>query len=125
MKVLTIKQPYASLIAHGFKKYEFRTWKTKYRGELYIHAGKSTVKEKMKLLSDYNLEYPNGYIIAKVNLVDCILVDEKMNEELKKENDKVYTHNYTNSYAWVLKDVEILKNPIKVNGKLSIWNYDE
>ena len=32
MKVLTIKQPYASLIAHDFKKYEFRTWKTKYRG---------------------------------------------------------------------------------------------
>lgn len=125
MKVLTIKQPYASLIAHGFKKYEFRTWKTKYRGELYIHTGKSTVKEKMKLVSDYNLEYPNGYIIAKVNLVDCILVDEKMNEELKKGNDKVYTHNYTNSYAWVFKDVEILKNPIKVNGKLSIWNYDE
>ena len=30
MKVLTVKQPYATLIAEGIKEYEFRTWKTKY-----------------------------------------------------------------------------------------------
>ena len=30
MKALTLKQPYASLIAEGIKEYEFRTWKTKY-----------------------------------------------------------------------------------------------
>ena len=29
MKVLTIKQPYATLIAEEKKEYEFRTWKTK------------------------------------------------------------------------------------------------
>ena len=40
MKVITIKQPFASLIAAGIKEYEFRTWKTKYRGEIFIHAGK-------------------------------------------------------------------------------------
>ena len=31
MKVITIKQPWATLIAKGYKQYEFRTWKTKYR----------------------------------------------------------------------------------------------
>ncbi len=30
MKVITIKQPWATLIAKGYKEYEFRTWKTKY-----------------------------------------------------------------------------------------------
>lgn len=40
MKVLTIKQPFATLIAEKLKEYEFRTWKTKYRGEILIHAGK-------------------------------------------------------------------------------------
>lgn len=30
MKALTLKQPYASLIAEEIKEYEFRTWKTKY-----------------------------------------------------------------------------------------------
>ncbi len=40
MKVLTIKQPFVTLIAEELKEYEFRTWKTKYRGEILIHAGK-------------------------------------------------------------------------------------
>lgn len=41
MKSITIKEPSASLIAEKIKKYEFRTWKTKYRGKILIHAGKS------------------------------------------------------------------------------------
>lgn len=125
MKVLTIKQPYASLIANGYKKYEFRSWKTKYRGKLYIHAGNGIDKKRMSMVEEYKLDYPNGYIIAKVNLTDCILVDEKMSKQLRKENPKVYTHDYTGYYAWKLEDVQILKNPIKASGKLSIWNYNE
>ena len=35
MKVITIKEPYATLIAEGYKEYEFRVWKTNYRGEIY------------------------------------------------------------------------------------------
>lgn len=123
MKVLTIKQPFASLIAHEYKKYEFRSWKTKYRGELYIHAGNGIDKKRMDMVKDYDLDYPNGYIIAKVNLVDCILVDEKMNEDLRKFNPKVYKHDYTGYYAWKLEDAQILDKPIKASGKLSIWNY--
>ena len=124
MKVLTVKQPYASLIANKYKKYEFRSWKTKYRGELYIHAGKGIDKNRINIFSDYNIEYPSGYIIAKANLVDCILVDEKMDEELRKINPKVYSNNHVGYYAWKLENIEILKEPIKANGKLSIWNYE-
>ena len=40
MKGLTIKEPWATLITEGYKEYEFRTWKTKYRGDILIHAGK-------------------------------------------------------------------------------------
>ena len=38
MKVLSVRQPYASLICYGIKKAENRTWKTDYRGKLLIHA---------------------------------------------------------------------------------------
>ncbi len=41
MKALTVKEPWASLIVQGFKKYEFRSWKTNYRGKVLIHAGLS------------------------------------------------------------------------------------
>ena len=53
MKVLTLKQPWASLVANGYKVYEFRSWKTKYRGEILIHAGCGVDKEwldKLKIM---------------------------------------------------------------------------
>ena len=34
MKVLTIKQPWATLIIQGNNRFEFRSWKTKYRGDI-------------------------------------------------------------------------------------------
>ncbi len=40
MKALTIRQPWASLIAAGVKTIETRSWSTRYRGLLLIHAGK-------------------------------------------------------------------------------------
>lgn len=41
MKVLTLHQPWASLIALGVKTIETRSWTTSYRGPLAIHAGAS------------------------------------------------------------------------------------
>ena len=78
----------------------------------------------MDRISKYNMQYLSGYIIAKVNLTDCILVDKKMDDELRKINTDVYDHDHTGYYAWKLEDVKILEKPIKVKGKLSIWNYD-
>ena len=45
MKALTIKEPWATLIIEGYKAYEFRSWKTNYRGKILIHAGMSLEKE--------------------------------------------------------------------------------
>lgn len=72
MKVITVKQPFASLIAYGLKEYEFRTWKTKYRGEVLIHAAKTVDKEAMKRYKHLNLEFKVGCIIAKATITDCI-----------------------------------------------------
>lgn len=35
MKVLTVKNPWATLIINNYKEYEFRSWKTKYRGKIF------------------------------------------------------------------------------------------
>ena len=53
MKVLTIKQPWATLIMQKDKEYEFRSWKTQYRGDLLIHAGKGIDKEALNRLKKY------------------------------------------------------------------------
>ena len=127
MKVLTVKQPYASLIAYGIKKYEFRVWKTKYRGEILIHAGKNIDKEAMEEFRQFNLDFPLGCIIARANIDEVIKVDDEFRELLRKENNLVYNHIINDKeykgYAFKLSNVEIL-NPIYINGKLGLWNYE-
>lgn len=126
MKVITIKQPYASLIREGYKRFEFRTWKTSYRGKIYIHAGLGVDKEAMKRVENLNLEYPQGEMIAEAEITDCILVDDEMKKNLKKENEQVYYgiihHEGKQEYAFQLENIKKIK-PIKAKGKLSLWNY--
>lgn len=127
MKAITIKQPYASLIANGYKEYEFRTWKTKYRGEVLIHAGKSIDKKAMKKFEKLNLEYPIGCIIAKAKIADCIKVDDDFRKEVVPKNPEVYsglvTKTHWEGYAFKIDSVEKIE-PIETNGKLSFWEYD-
>ena len=126
MKVLTIKQPFASLIAEGYKEYEFRTWKTKYRGPLLIHASLGVDKEAMKRYEKLNLNYPKGKIIAKVNLTDCLEVDNNLKRKLKEKNYLVYQgaiNSNKKEYALKLENVEKIEE-ISIKGKLSFWDYD-
>ena len=126
MKVITIKQPWATLIAKGYKEYEFRTWKTKYRGEILIHAGKGTDKEAMTRFEDLKLEYPEGCIIAKAKITDCIYVDDNFRKRVIPKNPNIYKSlNRTEweGYGFKIEEVEEIR-PIKINGKLSLWEYD-
>ena len=82
MKALTIKEPWATLIIDGYKKYEFRSWKTNYRGKILIHAGMSEEKDMLKKFKDYNLNCSKGMIIGEALLTDCILVTKEFEEEL-------------------------------------------
>ena len=52
MKVLTLKQPWASLVAEGIKEYEFN-----YRGKILIHAGVGVDKNDMKRFNKLNLNF--------------------------------------------------------------------
>lgn len=128
MKTITIKQPFASLIAEGYKVYEFRSWKTKYRGELLIHAGKGIDKEAMKRFEYLNLDYPTGKIIAKARLTNCVEIDDDMKEKLKKMDSIVYRGaiNHTgekNEFGFKLENIEKIE-PIEAKGALSFWEFN-
>ena len=126
MKVITLKQPWATLVAEGYKKYEFRSWKTNYRGEIYIHAGKGVDKSSMKRFESLNLEYPTSKIIAKVKITDCILLDEKTNNKIEKENELIYGSSLNREgYAWKLENVTKINCDKIIKGKLSIWEIDD
>ena len=130
MKVLSLTEPYATLIKNGIKTIETRSWKTSYRGRLYIHASSTKIpktykdnKELMSLVDINDLNYRN--IICMCDLVDCVeMTDEFINDIKKNKKNEYITGIYSNGrYAWIFKNIEILDNPIKAKGHLGIWNF--
>ena len=124
MKVLTLKQPWATLVAEGIKKYEFRSWKTKYRGKLLIHAGAGVDKKELKRFEKLKLDYPSKRIIAVVELEDCLKIDEELNNKIIAENNIAYGSKKREGYAWKLTNIKKIESKETINGKLGLWNID-
>ena len=123
MKVITLKQPWATLVAEGIKQYEFRSWKYNYRGKILIHAGAGIDKDAMEKCEHLKLNYPKKRIIAEVDIVDCISLDEAKSKEINKENPLVYGNKIRNGYAWKLENIKKVNIDKEIPGKQGIWNY--
>lgn len=126
MKVLSIKEPFATLIKDGVKIYETRSWKTNYRVEIYIHASLSLSKsERVESANKYlKSEIKPGFILCKCELVDCIPMTDEFIKYINKETSEYDYGLYSEGrYAWKLKVLEVLDEPIPAKGKLGIWNY--
>lgn len=128
MKVLTLKEPWASLIASGHKQIETRSWKVNYRGSIFVHAGSgcavpSRISEVGQLVA---IPKPmHGNIIAKVEIADCIEITEEYANKVKQTDPVSYIcGDFTpGRFAWILRNPQIVK-PIPISGKLGLWNYD-
>lgn len=140
MKAITIKQPWATLIALGLKEFETRSWATKHRGSIAIHAGKSIDKEAyedfsndLKAVGIENIkQLPIGSVIATASLVEC----HKVIKEYPKQNTaevaefyidgKEYNYGFyePGRYAWQLSNVKAIE-PVPAKGQLSLWNWND
>ena len=122
VKVLSIREPYASLIKLKIKTIETRSFKTNYRGELYIHASlsKSNVGDELSKL----VMPMYGKIICKCKLVDCVLMTENYVKEIKEKMPMEYKCGLYEAgrYAWILESVEEI-DAIEAKGNLGIWNF--
>lgn len=147
MKAITIKQPWASLIVHGIKDIENRTWTCpkKYIGQrVLIHASKSKDKREKPLLTEEQYKLAGGVsgygthifgnrgaIIGSVEIVDCVVNHSSIWAE-KTENYTVGMNpklheNITGKkviYNWVLANPVLFEKPIPAKGRLSFWEYD-
>lgn len=137
VKVLSIKEPHASLLLTPYKTIETRSWATSYRGEIFLHASASAPsyrKEKAmwdRVLNLYDKEenrtgkrpaFHKGFIYAKATLVDCIeMTPENIAALPQEEIDAGYYS--PGRYMWVLKNVTPI-DPIPAKGHLGIWNYE-
>ena len=125
MRVITLKQPWATLVAEGIKKYEFRSWKINYRGEILIHAGKGIDRNAIKKFKHLNLNYSYSKILAKVEIVDCIKLNKEINRKICLENPIIYGNKNRTGYAWKLENVQKIYSEELLQGKQGIWYIDE
>lgn len=88
MKALSIRQPWAWLIANGHKDIENRSWRTLHRGPILIHASKAMsrddyeiAKETVELACAFDpkqIDLPafedldRGGIVGQVEIVGCV-----------------------------------------------------
>jgi hypothetical protein len=103
-KCLSVKQPWANLIASGQKTIETRLWATRYRGDLLIASSR-----KPDIA-------PAGCVIAIAKLVDC-------RPMTKADEAAAMCHEYEGAYAWVLSDIRPI-SPVPVRGSLGVFEVE-
>lgn len=104
MKALSVKQPWANLIAAGDKTIETRRWTTEYRGDLLIVSTKAPKIE------------PAGYALAIVRVVDCRPMSER-------DEPEACCTWYPGAYAWVLDDIRRIE-PFPLKGQLGLYEVE-
>lgn len=110
LPALTIHQPYADQIVTGRKRYETRSWTTKYRGLIVIHAAKRPARPGL----------PTRAIVAIARLVDVSPTDELT----ISSTERAAGDFGPGRYAWRLVDVRPLSTPIPYRGKQGLWRVD-
>jgi hypothetical protein len=129
---LSIRQPFATLIASNIKTIECRTRANAYRGYILIHAAKLWVDGSDGAMSyrqrftidafnlPYDTVFPCGGIIGMARLVDCIRFtpdtwDARYSEHC---NDMEYDPR---TVGWVLSDIIAFPSLIPYPGRLNLF----
>jgi hypothetical protein len=121
MKAITIRQPWAELILQGRKTIELRTWDTKRRGPVVVHAGKAV---KQEACEEYGLDpatLPRGALVGYVDIVGVVEVNEGNWEELRDQH--LALGDFPGErVGWRLANAERLPEPIPTKGRRQFFN---
>lgn len=141
IKVITVIQPWATLIVLNEKGNETRGWWTDYRGHLGIHAGlkidyEACEEPRIKAaLARHGItspaQLPTGCIIALCQIFDCVKMVEdpavkygvKLPGYKLSDREHSFGHYAPGRWAWILANVRKI-NPIKARGQQRLWDYD-
>ena len=104
-KAISLKQPWANLIAEGKKTVETRKWNTHYRGDLIICSSKKP---------DI---YPSGFAICIVELYDV----QVMRPE---DEEAACIEVYPKAHSWFLRNLRLIDPIFPIKGQLSIFNLE-
>ena len=111
---ITVHQPWADLIVRGIKDMENRSWPTRFRGKILIHAGKkidgNNVKKYRRSLRLKSVEDYDPHTMAIVGMAEIV--------------DCVETHRsrfFIGPYGFVLRNAVRFRKPIRYRGRQGIF----
>jgi hypothetical protein len=130
MLILSIRQPYSSLIAHGIKAIELRSWPTLHRGQLAIHAGRRlsptadiilaqpVIREALGLDGDeaaarWLADQPRQAVIGMVSLIAVEPVTDELLAGLTPIERATATWSRGHRWAWRLSNPQPLHPPAR------------
>lgn len=134
IKVISLWQPWASLIAFGAKEYETRSWAHKYRGRIAIHAAKT--RDNLTVVYQQPFydaligkgwysepeDLPLGAIVAIAELTAIYRADELFPKI--SEQEQAFGMYGAGRFAWRLQNVKPLDVPFSIAGKQGLWDWD-
>lgn len=112
LRVLSVRQPWAWLIVTGQKDVENRSWSTTHRGQIAIHAGKTTDLAGFKFCAAHGIELPGqltaGAVIGAVDLVEIV-----------EDSGSMWAIEGCNH--WLLADARVLGTSVAMTGRLQLF----
>jgi hypothetical protein len=133
VKVITLRQPWATLFVCGVKGPETRSWGTSYRGELGIHAS-ATMKPdetalcytppfqdaltKLGYLGPGHL--PKGALLGTADLIDCIEMTAEYIASVPPEH-RPFGFYAPGRFAWVARNFRRFDQVTPARGSLGLW----
>jgi hypothetical protein len=134
MKAISLIQPYATLIMLGYKQLETRSWSTKHRGNLAIHASASkpdwaravceTDPYIQRALAKHGLAFdalPRGAVLGTVGVRGMLPIDKKLIGNISPLEFACGDYSMPGRFAWDLFGAVPLAEPITCRGALSVW----
>jgi hypothetical protein len=124
---LSIRQPWAQLILCGLKRIENRSWETRFRGRLWLHASQTMTVRNWSELSVCTVgaggglpplaTLARGAVIGSVEVYDCrhyLRLPKKLRADPFAQWD---------CFCWLLREPRTLARPIAYKGALRLWTY--
>lgn len=138
MKVISIWQPWASLIVHGMKFFETRTWsapKSVIGQTIGIAATKNILPDQRSAYLDEDFQryfeqsglpplddLPRGYLLGTVLLHSVELITQEFLDDITDE-EKAFGWYGLGGYAWRLRYARQFDHPIPIQGKQGIYEW--
>lgn len=130
VKAITLIEPWATLLAHGQKIHETRTWATYYRGPLLIHAGKKTLAEigfdpfadrafataLARCSVHCDEDFRRAHVLGVVTLVNCM--PTPLAEPIP---DKRFGDFSPGRWAWLCANAVPAKTPMPRKGAMGLF----